>query len=59
MSKTGINTDPRTRIADAFNTFMSGKDKSDNAEQAAIAAAVERARLKREQHADKAGSTAP
>ena len=41
MSKTGINTDPRTRIADAFNTFMSGKDKSDNAEQAAIAAVLD------------------
>lgn len=30
-----------------------------SAKQAAIAAAVERARLKREQHADKVGSTAP
>ena len=30
-----------------------------NAKQAAIAAAVERARLKREQHADKTGGTAP
>ena len=41
MSKTGINIDPKSRIADAFNSFLSGKDKSDNAEQSAVAALLD------------------
>ena len=41
MSKTGINTPINVRISEAFSTFLSGKDKSDNAEQAAVAAILD------------------